>query len=44
VIKLEEYDADAAAAIGIAMLLISFAVLFAINAIRVWSQRRIGNV
>lgn len=44
VIRLEEYNYDAAAAIGIAMLLISFAMLLAINAIQVWSRRRIGLV
>ena len=44
VIRLEEYDYDAAAAIGIAMLAISFALLFAINALQFWSRRRIGHV
>jgi sulfate/thiosulfate transport system permease protein len=44
VIKLEEFDYDAAASIGIAMLLISFALLLAINAVQVWSRRRIGYV
>jgi sulfate transport system permease protein len=44
VIRLEEYNYDAAAAIGIAMLLISFAMLLAINIIQVWSRRRMGNV
>ncbi|RBO55044.1 sulfate ABC transporter permease subunit CysT [Rhodovulum sp. BSW8] len=44
VIRLEEYNSDAAAAIGIAMLLISFAMLLAINAIQIWSRRRIGLV
>ncbi|MBC7165577.1 MAG: sulfate ABC transporter permease subunit CysT [Roseovarius sp.] len=44
VIRLEEYNYDAAAAIGIAMLLISFAMLLAINLIQVWSRRRIGLV
>ena len=44
VIRLEEYNYDAAAAIGIAMLVVSFAMLLAINAIQVWSRRRIGNV
>lgn len=44
VIRLEEYSSDAAAAIGIAMLIISFAMLLAINAIQVWSRRRIGLV
>ncbi len=42
VIRLEEYNYDAAAAIGIAMLLISFAMLLAINIIQIWSRRRIG--
>ncbi len=42
VIRLEEYDYDAAAAIGIVMLAISFAMLLAINAIQIWSRRRIG--
>ncbi len=44
VIRLEEYDYDAAAAIGIVMLAISFAMLLAINAIQIWSRRRIGLV
>ena len=44
VIQLEEFNFDAAAAIGIAMLLISFAMLLAINLIQVWSRRRIGYV
>lgn len=44
VIKLEEFDYNAAAAIGIAMLFISFAMLLAINAVQVWSRRRIGYV
>ncbi|MEG4644478.1 sulfate ABC transporter permease subunit CysT [Paracoccus sp. P2] len=44
VIKLEEFDYDGAAAIGIAMLLISFAMLLAINLIQIWSRRRIGHV
>ncbi|NKX45927.1 sulfate ABC transporter permease subunit CysT [Roseicyclus persicicus] len=44
VIRLEEYNYDAAAAIGIAMLVISFALLLAINAIQIWSRRRIGLV
>lgn len=44
VIRLEEYNYDAAAAIGIAMLIISFAMLLAINAIQTWSRRRIGLV
>jgi sulfate transport system permease protein len=44
IIQLEEFNYDAAAAIGIAMLLISFALLLAINLIQVWSRRRIGHV
>lgn len=44
VIQLEEFNYDAAAAIGIAMLLISFAMLLLINLIQVWSRRRIGHV
>jgi sulfate transport system permease protein len=42
VIRLEEYNYDAATAIGIAMLLISFAMLLVINLIQTWSRRRIG--
>lgn len=44
VIQLEEFNYDAAAAIGIAMLLISFVMLLAINLIQIWSRRRIGYV
>lgn len=44
VIKLEEFNYDGATAIGIAMLIISFLLLFAINVIQVWSRRRIGYV
>jgi sulfate transport system permease protein len=44
VIRLEEFDYDAAASIGIAMLVISFLMLLAINLIQVWSRRRIGHV
>ena len=44
VIQLEEFNYDGAAAIGIAMLLISFAMLLAINLIQIWSRRRIGHV
>ena len=43
VIRLEEYDYDAATAIGLAMLAISFAMLFAINAIQFWSRRRFAD-
>ena len=44
VIKLEEFNYEGATAIGIAMLVISFALLLLINAIQVWSRRRIGYV
>lgn len=44
IIQLEEFNYAAAAAIGIAMLLISFAMLLVINLIQVWSRRRIGYV
>ena len=44
VIQLEEFNYDAAAAIGIAMLLISFAMLLVINLVQIWSRRRIGYV
>ena len=44
VIKLEEFNYEGATAIGIAMLLISFALLLAINGVQVWSRRRIGYV
>ena len=44
VIRLEEYDYDAAAAIGIAMLVLSFGLLLAINLIQIFSRRRIGLV
>ena len=44
VIRLEEFNYAGAAAIGIAMLTISFAMLFVINAIQVWSRQRIGYV
>jgi sulfate transport system permease protein len=44
VIRLEEFDYNGAAAIGIAMLFISFSMLLAINAVQIWSRRRIGYV
>ncbi len=44
VIKLEEFNYTGATAIGIAMLLISFAMLLVINALQVLSRRRIGYV
>ena len=44
VIQLEEFNYDAAAAIGIAMLALSFTLLLAINLVQIWSRRRIGDV
>jgi sulfate transport system permease protein len=40
VIKLEQYDYDAAAALGFIMLVMSFVMLFAINLVQTWSRRR----
>ena len=40
--KLEQYDYQGAAAIGLVMLLISFAILAVVNAFQAWSQRRSG--
>jgi sulfate transport system permease protein len=44
VIKLEEYNEAGAAAIGIAMLVMSFGMLFVINAAQVLSRKRMSNV
>ena len=44
VIKLEEYNEPGAAAIGIAMLVMSFGMLFVINAAQVLSRKRMSNV
>ena len=44
VIQLEEYNYDAAGAIGLVMLAISFVTLLAINLVQIWSRRRIGHV
>ena len=38
--KLEQYDYAGATAIAVAMLLISFVILFAINALQWWTSRR----
>lgn len=43
VIRLEEFNYDAAAAIGIAMLMISFAMLLALNLIQTWTRRKTGH-
>jgi sulfate transport system permease protein len=40
VIKLEEYDYAGAAAMGVVMLSISFAMLLAINLLQVWGRKR----
>lgn len=42
VIKLEQFDYGAAAALGFAMLFISFLTLFAINLVQAWGRRRLG--
>jgi sulfate/thiosulfate transport system permease protein len=42
VIKLEQFDYPGAAAIGVAMLVASFAILLAINLGQVWVRRRHG--
>ncbi len=44
VIKLEEFNDAGAAAIGIAMLILSFGMLLVINAVQVHSRRRMGHV
>ena len=40
VIKLEQFDYAGAAAVGSAMLLISFVLLLAINSLQAWARRR----
>ena len=40
VIKLEQYDYEGAAAIGVVMLVLSFLLLLAINSLQAWSGRR----
>lgn len=40
IIKLQEYDYAAAAAIGVVMLAISFMMLLALNALQSWASRR----
>ncbi len=41
--KLEQYDYEGATAVAVVMLVISFALLFLINAFQWWSNRRLGN-
>lgn len=43
VIRLEEFDYEGATAVAVAMLLISFILLFFINAVQAWNRRRLGN-
>lgn len=40
VIKLEQFDYDGAAALGLIMLVISFLMLLAINTVQAWARRR----
>jgi len=42
IIRLDEYDYAAAAAIGCVMLAISFAMLLAINLLQLWGRRRVS--
>lgn len=42
VTQLEQFDYDAATAIAVVMLLVSFAGLFAINLLQLWNRRRLG--
>jgi sulfate/thiosulfate transport system permease protein len=42
VTKLEQYEYAEATAIAVAMLVLSFALMFAINSVQVWAQRRYG--
>jgi sulfate transport system permease protein len=41
--RLEEYDYRGAAVVGATMLVFSFAMLFVINALQAWGQRRTGS-
>jgi sulfate transport system permease protein len=40
VIKLEQFDYAGAAAVGSAMLVISFVMLLAINSLQAWARKR----
>lgn len=42
--KLEQYDYAGATAIGLVMLLVSFAILLAINSLQAWAARRTGAI
>lgn len=41
--KLEQYEYAAATAIAVTMLVLSFVMMFAINALQLWTQRRQGS-
>jgi sulfate transport system permease protein len=43
VIQLEQYNYAGAAVLGAVMLLVSFALMLAINALQLWSHKRLGN-
>ena len=43
VIKLEEYDYVGAAVLGALMLAFSFVLMFAINGLTHWSNKRLGH-
>jgi sulfate transport system permease protein len=40
VTKLEQYDYAGAAALAVVMLIVSFVMLFVINALQLWSHKR----
>jgi sulfate transport system permease protein len=42
--KLEQFDYPGAAAIAVVMLVISFALIFAVNVIQWWARRRQGEI
>jgi sulfate transport system permease protein len=42
VTKLEQYEYAEATAVAVVMLVVSFALMFAINALQAWAQRRAG--
>ena len=44
VMRLEEFNYEAATAIAAIMLVIAFAILLAVNLLQAWSRRRFGNV
>jgi sulfate transport system permease protein len=44
VTRLEQYEYGAATAIAVVMLVLSFALILAVNALQLWAQRRYGAV